>query len=71
MSPKPTTMRFTDDEKVLIDALAAHLSKETGIPHGRTAVVRHLLRKMGPPAKQGPEAAAVRRAHERLFGQRA
>ena len=69
-SPRPTTIRFTDDEKVLIDALAGHLSAETGLPHGRTAVVRHLLRKMSPPAKQSPDALAVKRAHSRLFGER-
>ena len=66
----PTTMRFTEDEKALLDAHAAYLTAKHGIPQSRTSVIRHILRKVTPPTENTPEARALRVAHHRIFGER-
>lgn len=70
MSTRHTTFRFTEDERILIDALRDYWTVKFGIPMDRTSTIRRLLRNTTPPTETTPEAAQVRRAHNYLFGER-
>jgi hypothetical protein len=66
---KPTSISMSEDEQELLAAHAAYLTEKTGIPHGRTDVIRHLLKRAQPDAgKPGGTHARLRRAYLAVFG---
>ncbi len=42
---KPRQFRLTDDTLAELDAIARHLSAETGVEHSRTDAIRYALRQ--------------------------
>jgi hypothetical protein len=68
MVRRNTSVRFTDDEYELIDAMAAGLSRNNGTPMSRADVFRTLLKGAGPVSvTPEPELSRWRRAYDVVF----
>lgn len=67
MPSMPTSIRFDEDERVLLEAIAAHFLAEHGLRMSHTDVVRAALRSFVAPSNLGETAGAWRRAHKRVF----
>ena len=67
MTRRNTSVRFTEDEYELIDAMAAALTSTRGTPTSRADVFRAALKRMNPPDTLGPEFSRWRRAYDIVF----
>jgi hypothetical protein len=69
MSNKSTSMRFSDDELKLLDAIGAIQHRNHGLRLSRSDVIRHLLKRATPSNDPDILHAEHRRIYKKVFGQ--
>ena len=69
MSNKTTSMRFSNEELELLDAIANIQHRNHGLRFSRTDVIRHLLKRAQPSNEPDILHAEHRRTYKKVFGQ--
>lgn len=65
---RPASVRFTEDEYALIDAVRDHLTERRSSPQSRADVFRLALRQLKPTDEASPTALRWRDAYSTVFG---
>lgn len=65
---KTTSFRVSPDEEELLDAWAAYLAHQLGVPSSHSSVIRYMMRRAKPPQDLGETQARVRSAYSTIFG---
>lgn len=61
------SIRFSEEERELVDAASEALSTARGFEHTRADVVRSALKKLLPPDGRSPELERWRKAYAEAF----